>query len=184
MGGFSKRAGQCARRPVVVCPLCAGVHACGHVPHGRGRQCSDDAAYVDADIAGDPACSESFCRVSLPDRSVAVALDGLWAKNESDAWVVGSGGYAARFDGTEWRRVETGTKATIYAVTGSEDGMVWGASGGTSFLALNGDGGVVTIDAGSAGVSGSRSNRPGPPRAGPCAQAATANNRPRLWPPC
>ena len=45
-------------------------------------------------------------------------------------------------------------------------------------------GGVVTIDAGSAGVSGSRSNRPGPPRAGPCAQAATANNRPRLWPPC
>ena len=62
-----------------------------------------------------------------------VMLDGLWAKRASEVWLVGSTGYAARFDGTSWRRIETGTKATIFAVQGAGDGTVWGASSGKQF---------------------------------------------------
>jgi len=107
----------------------------------------------DAAVPEVPACTDRLCRVALPEGE-AVALDGIWAKSASDVWVVGSNGYAARFDGTSWRRIATGTKATIFAVAGSSDGTVWGASGGQSFLLLDreADGGVEVVDGGFKGV--------------------------------
>ncbi len=104
-----------------------------------------------------PLCNDAFCRVAPPGAE-AVALSGVWAKSASDVWVAGSSGYAARFDGTSWRRITTGTKATIFAVAASGDGTVWGASGGDSFLvldrAVDGGVGVEVVDVVDAGFSG------------------------------
>ena len=100
-----------------------------------------------------PTCNEAFCRVTPPGAE-AVALDGVLARSSSEVWVVGSTGYAARFDGTSWRRITTGTKATIFAISASGDGTVWGASAGDAFLVLNRevDGGAEIIDGGFSGI--------------------------------
>lgn len=122
---------------------------------GADANAVDDAGPSDTDT-GLPevlVCNETFCRVTPPD-AATVALDGVLARSASDVWLVGSTGYAARFDGTTWRRIDTGTKATIYGVAGSGDGTVWGASGGRSFLMLSRevDGGVASFDGGFKGV--------------------------------
>jgi|GEM_PF-1427824 len=100
-----------------------------------------------------PTCSEAFCRVTPPG-SEAVALDGVLARSASEVWVVGSTGYAARFDGTSWRRITTGTKATIFGIAASGDGTVWGASAGDAFLVLNRevDGAAEIVDGGFSGI--------------------------------
>ena len=107
----------------------------------------------DTGLPGVPTCNEAFCRVTPPDAE-AVALDGVLARSASEVWVVGSGGYAARFDGKSWRRISTGTKTTIFAIAASEDGTVWGASAGDTFLVLNRevDGGAEIVDGGFSGV--------------------------------
>ena len=115
-----------------------------------------DAGHTDLDDSGLPQvapCNEAFCRVTPPGAE-AVALDGVLAKSPSDVWIVGSTGFAARFDGTTWQHITTGTKATIFAVAGSADGTVWGASGGDSFLVLSrqADGGVESVDGGFTGI--------------------------------
>ncbi len=112
----------------------------------------EDAARGDGDAQLPDECTDAFCRVTLPDAET-VALDGVWVKSASEIWIVGSNGYAARFDGTSWRKIATGTKSTIFAVAGSGDGTVWGVSGG-QFLSLDRDvdGGVEAVDASFKGI--------------------------------
>jgi hypothetical protein len=116
---------------------------------------SPDAGGADAGVASDagepdamsvlPACSDSFCRVSFPGME-AVSLDAVWARNASEVWLVGSTGFAARFDGTTWERIETGTKAALHGVTGTEDGTVWAAGSTQELLRLNrGSGGAAEM---------------------------------------
>ncbi|MBX3264062.1 MAG: hypothetical protein KIS78_22080 [Labilithrix sp.] len=118
----------------------------------------DDAAPIDAGAeaeadAGAAECSDAFCRVALPGVE-ALGLYGLHAKSASEIWLVGSRGFAARFDGAAWRPVPTGITAAIFGVTSTSDGVVWGASSGQAFLKLNGapDGGAETVDGGFKGV--------------------------------
>jgi hypothetical protein len=100
-----------------------------------------------------PTCTEHFCRVALAG-SETVALTGAWARSSNDVWVVGSSGFAARFDGTSWSRIATGTKQRLYAVWGSSDGAVWATSTGNAFFRLDrlSDAGADGDDAGFAGV--------------------------------
>jgi len=115
----------------------------------------EDARASDADaVPSLPACSDALCRVSLPGIE-DVGLNGLYARSASEVWVVGSKGFAARFDGAAWHRVATGTTAAIFGVAGSSDGTVWGASSGHAFLKLNrpSGGGVETVDGGFEGVA-------------------------------
>ncbi|PKN56459.1 MAG: hypothetical protein CVU56_15985 [Deltaproteobacteria bacterium HGW-Deltaproteobacteria-14] len=62
-----------------------------------------------------------------------VPLHGVLALASNDVWVVGDGGYVARFNGLGWIPVETGVAATLNAI--------WGAVGVGPVVA--GDGGVV-----------------------------------------
>jgi hypothetical protein len=99
--------------------------------------------------AGSSRCSEAFCRESFPEVE-GVALNALLARSPNDVWAVGSTGFAARFDGTSWRRIATGTRAAIVGVAATDDGTVWGASSGEAFLKLNREmnGAVETLDGG------------------------------------
>jgi len=113
-----------------------------------GPDAVSDAAAPDGETSS-PACSDSFCRVSFPGME-AVSLDAVWARSASEVWLVGSTGFAARFDGATWRRIETGTKAALHGVAGTEDGTVWGAGSTQELLQLNREtGGKATaVDAG------------------------------------
>ncbi|MBX3205721.1 MAG: hypothetical protein KF764_11680 [Labilithrix sp.] len=126
----------------------------GPGPDAGGEDAPLDAgAEAEADAGAVPECSDAFCRVALPGVN-AVGLYGLHAKSASEIWLVGSRGFAARFDGAAWRLVPTGITAAIFGVTSTSDGTVWAASSGHAFLKLNGapDGGVETVDGGFKGV--------------------------------
>lgn len=104
---------------------------------GEAAAAPSDASPTDDDAnAGVPTCNESFCRVVLPEAS-GVAVNASWASSASDIWVGGSGGYVAHFDGANWSRVATGTFASIFGITATSDGTVWGANGGRTLLKLN-----------------------------------------------
>ena len=107
-----------------------------------------DAATPDV-LAATPVCTASFCRVSFAGME-AVSIDALWARSPSDGWLVGATGFAARFDGTTWQRVDTGTKAALHGVVGTEDGTVWGAGSTHELLQLNRelDGKATAVNAG------------------------------------
>ena len=98
-------------------------------------------------------CAGSFCRIDLPGIE-AIALNGVWARSATDVWIVGSSGYAARWNGTAWNRITTGTKQTLFAVWGSDEGVVWATSSGRSFFDLSGatDAGAPAADAGFKGI--------------------------------
>ena len=98
-------------------------------------------------------CAGSFCRIDLPGVE-AIALNGVWARSATDVWIVGSSGYAARWNGTAWNRITTGTKQTLFAVWGSDEGVVWATSSGRSFFDLSGatDAGAPAADAGFKGI--------------------------------
>jgi hypothetical protein len=105
------------------------------------------------DAAAPSTCTETFCRVDVPGGEIR-ALNGVWARSASDVWIVGSGGFAAHYDGASWTAVATGTKQALFSVWGTSDGAVWATSTGNVFLRLDqpSDGGVESIDAGFAGV--------------------------------
>jgi hypothetical protein len=75
-------------------------------------------------------------------RWTSLAIPGLalaaWGRAPEDVWLVGEGGLALHWDGTALSRVQTGTTATLWAVTGSAAGDVWAA--GASGTALRYDG--------------------------------------------
>ena len=48
-----------------------------------------------------------------------VSINKLWGENPSSVYAVGNGGGIARYDGTSWRRVESGTGLDVYDVYGS-----------------------------------------------------------------
>lgn len=50
-----------------------------------------------------------------------LAVSKIWASSESDVYVVGGNGFIAYYNGSVWRRVESGTTATINDVWGSID---------------------------------------------------------------
>ncbi|MBX3201164.1 MAG: hypothetical protein KF894_23700 [Labilithrix sp.] len=110
-------------------------------------------AETGADAGAATECTGDLCRVALPGAE-ALGLYGLHAKSASEIWLVGSRGFAARFDGAAWRVVPTGITAAIFGVTSTSDGTVWGASSGHAFLKLNGapDGGASTVDGGFKGI--------------------------------
>jgi len=129
---------------------CTSDAAVAPLPENGG---TDAGSTLDAEAADAPspapACSESFCRVSLPGAET-VSLDALWARSASEVWLVGSTGFAARFDGTSWRQIETGTRGALHGVTGTADGTVWAAGSTHELLQLNrgSDGKAVMMDAG------------------------------------
>lgn len=115
---------------------------------GNGQEASVDDGGADAATVA--RCTEAYCRVTVPETDTR-SLNAIWARSSTDVWLVGSSGFASHFDGNAWSKVPTGTKYTMFAVTGLSDGTVWGASNGHSFFALDRapeDGGVPVVDGG------------------------------------
>src|SRR6185369_14121834 len=62
----------------------------------------------------------------------------VWGSAPDDVWVVGADGLALHFDGAAFTRVETGTRAALWAVNGTGRGDVWAAGDGGTVLHLTG----------------------------------------------
>jgi hypothetical protein len=76
-------------------------------------------------------------------RWTALAIPGgpglaVWGSAPDDVWVVGAEGLALHFDGAAFTRVETGTRAALWAVGGTGRGEVWAAGDGGTVLHLAG----------------------------------------------
>lgn len=65
----------------------------------------------------------------------------LFAIAANEVWAVGSGGAAARWDGTTWHRVSTGTQLDLRALWGSRSNDLW--AGGKTLL--HWDGGTWSV---------------------------------------
>ena len=106
---------------------------------GGGRRL--DAAWMSADGALGVAAGqggavavlhkgEGWASSTVPG---APDLHGAWGRDAKGAWVVGDGGFIARYDGDRWTRESSGTTTRLRAVSGDEAGRVFAV----------GDGGVV-----------------------------------------
>lgn len=73
----------------------------------------------------------------LGDASLAYKV---WGTASDDVWIVGEGGLIAHFNGTAWRRVESGTTRTLFTVHGSSAAEVYavGGFGSGTLLAFDG----------------------------------------------
>ena len=53
----------------------------------------------------------------------------VWGSARDDVFIVGQNGAALHYDGTAWKRVVTGTHATLLTVTGRSSSDVWAVGG-------------------------------------------------------
>lgn len=65
-------------------------------------------------------------------------LFGVWAGDASNVWAVGAGGFAGRWNGSNFSPETTGTGATLYGVWGSSPTNVWAVGGLGVALRWNG----------------------------------------------
>jgi hypothetical protein len=65
---------------------------------------------------------------------IPVSAQKLWGQASNSVYAVGRGGGIAHFDGTTWRRVESGTSVALSDVWGSPDGSVAWACGWEDFM--------------------------------------------------
>jgi hypothetical protein len=69
----------------------------------------------------------------------------IWAASATDAWAVGPLGQTRHFDGTDWKRVDSGTTEHLHAVSGTGSNDVWAV--GDSGLVAHWTGAAWTLPA-------------------------------------
>ena len=68
------------------------------------------------------------------------ALWATWTRSGYDAWVVGSNGYAAHWDGANWTKTPTGTTQHLFGVTGGVGSLeAWAVGANGTVLRWDGD---------------------------------------------
>lgn len=65
------------------------------------------------------------------------ALFKVWGRGPDDVWAVGGLGTVLHFDGTGWRRVESGTREPLFTVIGDDD-AVYAVGGSTEGVVIRG----------------------------------------------
>ena len=80
--------------------------------------CVDDCEYYPDECTDDALCQTPlFGAVATPEKlDVRSHVQALAARSPTDAWLVGTAGAAAHFDGTSWKRSVTGTQHSFYAL--------------------------------------------------------------------
>ncbi len=93
-----------------------------------GGTASPGPQQVVVDASGMPLAGDICYRSGLcwdRPRPQGEQLNAVWAARSNDVWAVGDRGTALHFDGAGWRRVSTGTGATLVAVWGASRNSVW-----------------------------------------------------------
>jgi len=90
--------------------------------------------------AGTGGTSDAGCRGDgcAPTAGYSISFNRLWGAAPDDLWVVGGEGLLAHFDGRAWRRVASGTTATLRAITGRGRGDALIAGDRHTILRLRG----------------------------------------------
>jgi len=109
----------------------AGVEDSRVPPVDAGSEADPDGATVPEECAGD------WCTVAL-DGVRDVSLNAIWGTGPNDVWVVGSHGFAARYDGTSWTVHRPDTLLALYSVWGSGPSDVWAGNTGEAFFHWDG----------------------------------------------
>ncbi len=65
-------------------------------------------------------------------------FNGVWGFSEDDVWVVGNGGFVARWNGVAWSTLPTGTSLALRAIWGASPNDVWIAGEGGVLLHWDG----------------------------------------------
>lgn len=53
------------------------------------------------------------------------SINKMWGSSSNDLYAVGNGGNIAHYNGTSWRKIESGTTVDLLDVWGSPDGTIW-----------------------------------------------------------
>ena len=93
---------------------------------------ADRSDAADADAPYDP-CNDDWCVVS-PDGAESMAFNALSGTAANDVWVVGTAGYAAHFDGTDWTPFPVDTGLALFSVWGSGPDDVWAVNSGNNIF--------------------------------------------------
>ncbi|MBX3220495.1 MAG: hypothetical protein KF795_08255 [Labilithrix sp.] len=87
----------------------------GGLDAGDAAVCTKDCEYYP-----DECTEDALCMASLFDPDPSMGLDlrtgihALVARSPNDGWLAGAAGTVARFDGTSWKPMETGTQHSFY----------------------------------------------------------------------
>ncbi len=93
-------------------------------------------ANPDADALSD-GCAGEWCSITL-DGLRDVGLNAIWGTGPNNVWVVGSRGFAARFDGTKWEVHRADTLLSLFSVWGSGPSDVWAGNSGEAVFHWDG----------------------------------------------
>ena len=78
---------------------------------------------------------QQFLNVEVPLSAWGnIAINKLWGSSSTNVYIVGNEGHIAHYDGSSWRRIESGTEVTLLDIYGSPDGSVVWACGFTDFV--------------------------------------------------
>jgi len=88
--------------------------------------CTDDCEYFLDDCTEDALCANGlFAPVATTDSlEIRAHVQAISARSATDAWLVGTAGAAAHFDGSTWRRSVTETQYSLNAIWLLSDGEV------------------------------------------------------------
>jgi hypothetical protein len=68
-----------------------------------------------------------------PPECTPVSINKLWGENPNSIWAVGNNGQIAHYDGSVWRKLESGTDVDLLDIWGSPDGSIVWACGWEDF---------------------------------------------------
>ena len=95
-----------------------------------------DAGTEDADAAPVD-CVGEWCSVALEGLE-DVGLNGIWGSGPDNVWVVGSRGFAARYDGSKWQVRRPDTLLALFSVWGTGPSDVWAGNSGQAVFHWDG----------------------------------------------
>ena len=99
-----------------------------------------DAGISDADPDADTVpegCVGDWCSVALEGLE-DVGLNAIWGSGPDNVWVVGSRGFAARFDGAKWEVRRASTLLALFSVWGTGPNDVWAGNSGEAIFHWDG----------------------------------------------
>ncbi len=95
-----------------------------------------DAGTEDADAAP-VECVGEWCSVALEGLE-DVGLNGIWGSGPDNVWVVGSRGFAARYDGSKWQVRRPDTLLALFSVWGTGPSDMWAGNSGQAVFHWDG----------------------------------------------
>ena len=78
--------------------------------------CEDTTLVEEVEVEVPVECEDMGDFVEVFPTLGTLNYQGIWGSSENDIFVVGDRGRIAHFDGTEWRRMNSGTMMTLYTV--------------------------------------------------------------------